>query len=120
MVRPAGFGNESLPIAVWFHGGGNYEGGSADKRYNLSFIVHNAVSIGKSFIGVSVNYRLSVWGFLFSEQVAGSGNMNLGLRDQRLTLHWLQDNIAAFGGVTIWGESAGALDVGQHLIAYGN
>ena len=123
MVRPAGFENESLPVAIWFHGGGNYQGGSADERYNLSFIVQNSVSIGKPFIGVSANYRLSAWGFLFSEQVADSGNTNLGLRDQRLALQWLQENIALFGGdpskVTIWGESAGALDVGQHLIAYG-
>lgn len=74
-------------------------------------------------IGVSVNYRLSAWGFLYSDEVAGTGNTNLGLRDQRLALHWLQENIAAFGGdpgrITIWGESAGALDVGMHLLAYG-
>lgn len=93
------------------------------RRYNLSFIVQNSVAIGKPIIGVSANYRLSALGFLFSSEVAGSGNTNLGLRDQRLALHWLQENIAAFGGdhtkVTIWGESAGAFDVGMHLVAYG-
>ena len=93
------------------------------RRYNLSFIVQNSVAIGKPIIGVSANYRLAALGFLFSTEVAGSGNTNLGLRDQRLALHWLQENIAAFGGdptkVTIWGESAGAFDVGVHLMAYG-
>lgn len=75
-----------------------WQGSSRDKRYNLSFIVDNGVEIGKPFIGVSVNYRLSAWGFLQSQEVSGSGNTNLGLRDQRLSLHWLQENLEAFGG----------------------
>lgn len=98
------------------------QGGTRDKRYNLSFIVDNSVTIGKPIIGVSIAYRLSAFGFLQSQEVSGSGNTNMGLRDQRLALHWLQENIAAFGGdplkVTIWGESAGAASVGWHITAY--
>jgi triacylglycerol lipase len=79
--------------------------------------------IGKPFIAVTINYRLSAWGFISSSQVSGTGNTNLGLRDQRLALHWIRENIAAFGGdpdkVTIWGESAGGMSVGYHLTAYG-
>jgi triacylglycerol lipase len=79
--------------------------------------------IDKPFIAVTLNYRLSAWGFLASSQISGSGNTNLGLRDQRLALQWVQENIAAFGGdpekVTIWGESAGAISVGFHLTAFG-
>lgn len=78
---------------------------------------------GKPFIAVSINYRLAAWGFLSSSEIKESGNTNLGLRDQRLALQWVQENIAAFGGdpskVTIWGESAGAMSVGYHLTAYG-
>jgi triacylglycerol lipase len=122
VVRPSR-SNGSLPVAVWIHGGGFTEGGNADPRYNLSFIVQQSVDAASPFIGVSINYRLSGWGFLFGEEVLADGSANLGIRDQRLALHWIQENIAAFGGdpskVTIWGESAGGFSVGSQLVAYG-
>nr|OQO23396.1 hypothetical protein B0A51_08947 [Rachicladosporium sp. CCFEE 5018] len=122
VVRPSGYEHQKLPIGFWIHGGGLVMGGSRDLRYNLSFIVENSIKIGKPIIGVSINYRKQGWGFLASEQVSGAGATNIGFRDQRLALHWVQENIAAFGGdaskVTIWGESAGALSVGTHLVAY--
>jgi len=49
-------------------------------------------------IGVSIQYRLGPWGFIASDEVQGSGNTNLGLKDQRLALNWVKENIAAFGG----------------------
>ena len=54
--------------------------------------------MGKPIIGVSFNYRLSGWGFLYSQEVVDAGLANLGFRDQRLALHWLQENIFQFGG----------------------
>ncbi|KAK5142074.1 hypothetical protein LTR04_002349, partial [Oleoguttula sp. CCFEE 6159] len=122
VIRPSGYENQDLPVAVWIHGGGFYQGGTPDRRYNLSFIVENSVQIGKPIIGVSIAYRLNAWGFLNSNEVKGSGQTNIGLRDQRLALHWIQENIKAFGGapekVAIWGESAGAASVGFQLTAY--
>lgn len=51
-----------------------------------------------------MSYRLGALGFLPGKEM--QGNSNLGLKDQRLALKWIQDNIAAFGGdpdrVTIW------------------
>lgn len=123
IVRPSGYENESLPVAFWIHGGGFNQGGGVDQRYNTSFMIQNAVKIGKPIVTVNINYRLSAWGFLSgSEELRDTGALNLGLRDQRLALQWVQENIAAFGGdpsqVTIYGESAGAASVGYHLTAY--
>jgi len=46
---------------------------------------------------------------------------NAGLKDQNLALQWVRDNIAAFGGnasdVTIFGESAGGMSVGLHVVS---
>ncbi|KAH8732265.1 Alpha/Beta hydrolase protein [Phaeosphaeriaceae sp. PMI808] len=122
VIRPAGYENQNLPIAFWIHGGGFFMGGGGDRRYNASFIVENSVKIGKPVMVVNFNYRLSAWGFLSGSEEFKSNPLNLGLRDQRLALQWVQENIKAFGGdpkkVTIFGESAGGASVGFHLTAY--
>ncbi|KAK4148958.1 hypothetical protein C8A00DRAFT_19298 [Chaetomidium leptoderma] len=124
VVRPAGIADTAgLPVAVWIHGGGLYMGGSADRRYNLSFIVQNSVELGTPMIGVSLNYRLSAFGFPCGKEAMEAGITNLGFKDQRLALRWVNENIAAFGGapdkVTIWGESSGAESVSAQTLAYG-
>jgi carboxylesterase type B len=123
VVRPNGISEGAeLPVAVWIHGGGFTEGGSRDPRYNQSYIIKEATDAGMPFIGVSMNYRLQAFGFLWGSAVKEAGVSNLGLKDQHLALHWVQENIAAFGGdptkVTIWGESAGGMSVGYQLLAY--
>ncbi|KAI8629184.1 alpha/beta-hydrolase [Xylariaceae sp. FL1651] len=123
VIRPAGLDETAdLPVAVWIHGGGLVMGGSADRRYNLSFIVENSVKQGTPMIAVSLNYRLSVFGFLTGSEAQDAGVTNIGFRDQRLALHWVHENIAAFGGspdkVTIWGESSGAESVSAQVQAY--
>lgn len=89
----------------------------------MSFLVQESVGVGAPIIGITINYRLSGFGFLSGSALQKSGVMNLGLHDQRAALGWIQDNVAAFGGdpsrVTIQGESAGALSVGYHFLAYG-
>jgi len=124
VVKPTSIAKGTLlPVATWIHGGGLTNGASSRPQYNLSDFVRISEENGTPVIGVSLNYRVAGFGFLASKEVLDAGVTNLGLRDQRLALAWLQDNIAAFGGdpkkVTIWGESAGGLSVGAHVTGFG-
>lgn len=122
VVRPSGTPGKALPVVVFFYGGGWSHGTMSDPKLNVTWIVQQSAVIGKPIIAISLNYRVGGWGWLWSQEVVQQGVANLGLRDQRLALHWVQENIKAFGGdpskVTIWGQSAGAVSVGNHLLAY--
>lgn len=52
-----------------------------------------------------------VWGFAKSDALQSEGSENAALRDQRLAIEWVRDNIANFGGdpskITISGQSSG-------------
>lgn len=103
--RPAGVSpSAKLPVLYWIYGGG-FEAGSAG-MYDGSSIVKKSVSQKQPIIYVNVNYRLGGFGFLAGKDLANEHSTNLGLRDQRLGLQWVAENIAAFGGdpdkVTIW------------------
>ncbi|RDW90409.1 uncharacterized protein DSM5745_02184 [Aspergillus mulundensis] len=115
--------NIPKPVLVWFYGGGLQRGYTADPRFEGTNIVRISSEIGKEILLVSVNYRLGPLGFLNGQQMADLDLLNLGMLDQRLALRWIQENIAAFGGdptkVTIAGESAGAVSVYSHMMAYG-
>ncbi|KAL4263269.1 Carboxylic ester hydrolase [Pleurotus pulmonarius] len=108
-----------LPVAVWIYGGA-FELGSAS-LYDGGPIVERSIQLGEPVIYVSMNYRLSAFGFLASQEVKDAGVGNLGLQDQREALRWIQKYISSFGGdpakVTIWGESAGAISVALHMVA---
>lgn len=88
----------------------------------MSYVVAQSVLNNKPIIGISINYRMAAFGFLSSVEINAAGAQNLGLRDQRLAFQWVNKHIASFGGdpkkVTIWGESAGAYSVGDHINAY--
>lgn len=105
--RPAGTTAESkLPVVAWIFGGG-FELG-ATNQYSGWGIVNKSMSLGRPVIYAAMNYRVGGWGFMPGKELQAEGSTNLGLRDQRLALEWIQDNIGAFGGdpekVTIWGE----------------
>ncbi|KAK2464104.1 hypothetical protein APHAL10511_003852 [Amanita phalloides] len=107
-----------IPVVVWIYGGG-FEAGY-NSMYDGSEIVNRSIELGEPVIYVSMNYRVSGFGFLASREVKAAGVGNLGLQDQRLSFQWIQKYISAFGGdpakVTIWGESAGAISVALHML----
>ncbi|TDL19967.1 carotenoid ester lipase precursor [Rickenella mellea] len=122
VITPAGAKTtDELPVVAWIFGGGFEVGGSAN--YDGSAIVSRSVALKQPIIFVSMNYRLAAWGFIGGAQVNGAGVSNLGLRDQRLALQWIQKYISAFGGdpskVTIWGESAGSISASLQMLTNG-
>lgn len=102
-----------LPVMVFIYGGSFDKGASAVPLYDGSYI-----SATQNVVVVTFNYRVGALGFLAGvDGLAG----NYGLRDQQLALQWVADNVQAFGGdpaqVMLFGESAGAMSVGLHLLS---
>jgi para-nitrobenzyl esterase len=104
--------SSKLPVMFWIHGGGYSGGGSSEPRHNGDFLPTKGVVL------VTINYRLGVFGFLVTDELAKEGNGsagNYGLLDMVSALQWVKSNIGKFGGdpgnVTIFGESAGSFAV---------
>ncbi|XP_055539112.1 neuroligin-4, Y-linked [Wyeomyia smithii] len=107
-------GPQKYPVMVFVHGE-SYEWNSGNP-YDGSVLA----SFGQILV-VTINYRLGILGFLnanidrFSKAPA-----NYGLMDIIAALHWIQENIEAFGGdprsVTLAGHGTGAACV-HFLIA---
>ncbi|MEY4509643.1 MAG: hypothetical protein RLZZ450_1765 [Pseudomonadota bacterium] len=110
----------SLPVMLWIHGGGNVNGSASEPvPYVNSGLFYDGTNLSKQgVVVVSFNYRLGVFGF-FDHAGLGEEGGNQGLLDQVAALEWVKKNIAKFGGdpknVTIFGESAGSLDVCYHI-----
>ncbi|KAE9365784.1 putative lipase [Stipitochalara longipes BDJ] len=112
-----------LPVMVYIYGGGYSTGQIYDTLYTPDQLVLDSVKNGSPVIYAAMNYRLGIFGFANNKILRQKRSLNVGLRDQRLALEWIQENIAAFGGdpdrVTIFGESAGATSVILQLSAFG-
>src|SRR6267142_3827964 len=114
---PAKSGNERLAVLVYFYGGGFVAGDGSEARYQGEGMAR------KGIVALTVNYRLGVFGFLahpeLTKESPRNASGNYGLLDQSAALHWVQQNIAAFGGdpkkVTIAGESAGSVSVSAQM-----
>jgi para-nitrobenzyl esterase len=102
--------NEKRPVIVWTYGGGFTSGAGSEPRYDGEALAK------KGAVVVTYNYRLGTFGFFahpeLTKESGRNASGNYGMMDMAAALHWVQKNIAAFGGdpakVTIDGESAGA------------
>jgi para-nitrobenzyl esterase len=106
-----------LPVMVWIYGGSFQIGAGSDTRYDGEALARRGVVL------VSLNYRLGILGFFATQELAQESPQhaagNYGLLDQSAALHWVKQNIAAFGGdpanITIFGESAGSYSVSLQM-----
>ena len=98
-------GRKKCPVMVWLHPGGFFALDANPGTFGPAFFMDKAVVV------VGINYRLGVLGFLSFDTDDAPGN--LGLRDQRTALEWIQREISSFGGdpesVTLFGSGSGGL-----------
>ncbi len=60
--------DSKLPVMFWIHGGGYSGGSSSEPRHNGDFLPLKGVVL------VTINYRLGVFGFLVTDELAKEGN----------------------------------------------
>jgi para-nitrobenzyl esterase len=107
----------AAPVMFWIHGGSNVMGSGAESSYDGTTLA------AKGVVVVTINYRLGILGSFSHPQLTQESphhaSGNYGLLDQIAALQWVHQNIAQFGGdpgrVTVFGESAGAIDAGLLL-----
>jgi para-nitrobenzyl esterase len=97
------------PVMVWLHGGGQRTGSG-----NSVFYDGTELARAHDVVIVTVTHRLNAFGNLYLAEVLGgqyAQTSNLSMLDIIQALHWVRDNIDAFGGdpgnVTIFGQSGG-------------
>ncbi|KAF4914944.1 putative secreted lipase [Colletotrichum viniferum] len=108
---------DGFPV-LFFMTGGGFAMGGIDLPWQIPT---SWVERSQSAIIVTINYRVSIFGFPNARGVA-DGEQNLGILDQRSALEWVEGNIAAFGGdstrIMNWGRSAGSISADIHPYAY--
>jgi len=101
--------NKKRPVMFYNHGGGFGSGSGGS-------VAQDGANLARFFdvVVVQTNHRLSLFGFLYLDEVAGSeyaGSGNNGMLDIVDGLKWVKQNIDEFGGdpgnVMIFGESGG-------------
>ncbi|CBY14372.1 unnamed protein product [Oikopleura dioica] len=122
--------SEVLKIFLYFHGGAFMGGSNQDVNANEGAIIASE----QNLVVITSNYRLGVFGFLFSEhlddRIADEHGLeyyedkitsgNQGLMDQQMAMIWTAENAKYFAGnaerITIGGMSAGGQSMHAHLV----
>ncbi|KAH6703175.1 Alpha/Beta hydrolase protein [Leptodontidium sp. MPI-SDFR-AT-0119] len=112
--------HQLLPVFVFIYGGGFSLGGNSWPQYDPTRLVELSIKERSPIIGININYRVGLPGFLASQELLDAGiKTNNGLRDQRVALSWIQSYVSGFGGdpnnITVVGESVGAISCFLHL-----
>ncbi|ERE80137.1 liver carboxylesterase isoform X1 [Cricetulus griseus] len=102
----------NLPVMVWIHGGGLAIGMASMNDGSI-------LAATEDIVMVSIQYHLGILGYFSTGDEHARGNW--GYLDQVAALHWVQQNIAFFGGnpgrVTIFGASAGGTSVSSLVVS---
>ena len=114
VFRPFGV-DGPLPVMMFIHGGGFVSGTANERLFDGARLAQAGVIV------VTANYRLGALGWLADPALTDGGSGNRGLMDQIAALHWVHDNIAAFGGdpdnVTLFGNGAGATSIALLMLS---
>jgi para-nitrobenzyl esterase len=113
-------GGDRRPVMVWIHGGGNSVGHGGAYNGKVLAETHGVIL-------VSFNYRLGPFGWFAHPALREEASTpedesgNFGTLDILALLTWVGENISAFGGdpgnVTVFGESAGAMNTMSMLLS---
>lgn len=76
---------------------GDFNGGSSS-TFNGTSLVQTSIELSAPVIWISINYRLNFLGFPAGREADTHGALNLGLKDQRRAMEWIQKEIHNFGG----------------------
>eukprot|EP00928_Gymnodinium_smaydae_P015559 TRINITY_DN15761_c0_g1_i2.p1 TRINITY_DN15761_c0_g1~~TRINITY_DN15761_c0_g1_i2.p1 ORF type:complete len:807 (+),score=64.28 TRINITY_DN15761_c0_g1_i2:47-2467(+) len=118
---PPSRSSQLLPVLVWLFGSGFFMGDAwQDGHLDLA-----SLAFRQGVVVVQVSSRtaaLGHWAHPALSREYGDGSVgNIGARDQRLALKWVQANIEALGGdparVTLAGHSSGAFNTFFHLLS---
>lgn len=106
---PASASDDKLPVMMWIHGGGVQDGYGHEMEFDGEALTRRGVIL------ITINYRLNIFGFFCHPELTAESPHhacgNYGIMDQIQALHWIKENINAFGGdpenIMVFGQSGG-------------